>query len=60
MGATKKNGVVDKNLRIFGIKNMYITGSSVFPTGGHANPSFTIIALSIRLAKHLKKIIKKK
>ena len=60
MGATKKNGVVDKNLRIFGIKNIYITGSSVFPTGGHANPSFTIIALSIRLAKHLKKIIKKK
>jgi choline dehydrogenase-like flavoprotein len=60
MGTTRMNddprdGVVDRNCRIHGVANLYIAGSSVFPTGaGAANPTLTIIALAIRLADHLK------
>jgi choline dehydrogenase-like flavoprotein len=46
--------VVDRNCRVHGIENLYISSSSVFPTTGTANPTFTIIALAIRLADHLK------
>ncbi len=46
-------GAVDPDCRVFGTDNLYIAGSSVFPTGGHANPTFTIIALAIRLAEHI-------
>jgi len=46
-------GVVDKNGKVHGIDNLYIAGSSVFPTGGYVNPTLTIVALSIRMAEHL-------
>ena len=46
-------GVVDKNLKVKNISNLYVIGSSVFPTGGHFNPTFTIVQLSLRLVKHL-------
>ena len=60
MGGTRMadnpiDGVVDRNCRVFGTKNLYVAGSSVFPTGGHANPTFTIVQLSLRLADHLNK-----
>ena len=48
-------GSVDENLRVYGTNNMYIASSAVFPSPSHANPTFTIIALSIRLAELLKK-----
>ena len=48
--------MVDKNLKVHEIKNLYISGSSVFRTGGHAHPTFTIVQLSSRLADHLKNI----
>jgi choline dehydrogenase-like flavoprotein len=48
------HGVVDENCRVHGITNLYIAGGSVFPTGGYANPSLTIVALSLRLADHLR------
>lgn len=59
MGTTRMSddpatGVVDKNCEVHGIHNLYIAGSSVFPTGGHVNPTFTIVALSLRLADYLK------
>ncbi len=57
MSDTIKNGVVDKNLKVFNLSNLFITGSSVFPTGGYVHPTFTIVQLSIRLAHHIKKII---
>jgi choline dehydrogenase-like flavoprotein len=39
---------------VHGIDNLHIAGSSVFPTGGWAFPTFTIIALSLRLADRLR------
>jgi choline dehydrogenase-like flavoprotein len=59
MGTTRmhvdpKQGVVDANCRIHGVGNMFIAGPSVFPTGGYANPVLTIVALTLRLADHLK------
>ena len=59
MGTTRmhespREGVVDPDCRVHGLANLYIAGSSVFPTGGVANPTLTIVALAIRLADHLK------
>ena len=51
-------GVVDKNLKVHSVNNLYVAGSSVFPSAGISNPTFTIIALSIRLADHLKSLVK--
>ena len=49
-----RQGVVDANGRIHGIANTFVAGPSVFPTGGYANPVLTIVALTLRLADHLK------
>lgn len=57
MSSSPKTGVVDKNLKVFNSDNLYILGSSVFPSNGWVNPTFTIIALSLRLSNHLKNII---
>ena len=53
MSSSPETGVVDRNLRTHAIANLYIAGSSVFPTGGHANPTLSIVALALRLASHL-------
>ena len=47
-------GVVNPDCRVHGIDNLYIAGSSVFPTAGCNNPTLTIVALALRLADHLK------
>jgi choline dehydrogenase-like flavoprotein len=54
MSADAHDGVVDRQCRVHGIDNLYVAGSSVFPTGGWAYPTFTIVALSLRLADHLR------
>ena len=56
-GKDQSNSVVDKNLKVHSIDNLFITGSSVFTTGGHGNPTYTIVLLSLKLADQLKKII---
>ena len=53
-----KQGVVDENSRVHGTSNLFVAGSSVFPTSGHANPTLTIVALALRLADHVKGILK--
>ena len=53
MSATPTQGVVDANCKLHGLENLYIASSSVFPTGGAANPTLTISALALRLSLHL-------
>jgi choline dehydrogenase-like flavoprotein len=53
MHADPRQGVVDADCRVHGVGNLFVAGSSVFPTGGSANPTLTVIALALRLADHL-------
>lgn len=60
MGTTRmsrdpRRGVVDPDCRVHGLSNLYVGGSSVFSTGGFSNPTLTIVALALRLARHLKR-----
>jgi choline dehydrogenase-like flavoprotein len=57
MSADPKAGVVDAQCRVHAVDNLYVVGSSVFTTGGHANPSFTLIALALRLADELQRVL---
>lgn len=59
MGTTRmsddpRKGVVDRHCRVHGISNLHVAGSSVFPSGGFTTPTFTIVALALRLADRLK------
>jgi choline dehydrogenase-like flavoprotein len=59
MGTTRmhddpKQGVVDANCRVHGIGNLYVAGAAVYPTAGSANPTLTLVALSLRLSDHLR------
>ena len=53
MGTARDASVVDADLRVHGYENLYVVGSSVFPSGGFANPTVTIVALALRLGDHL-------
>ena len=55
MGTDPATSVVDADCRTHQVENLYIAGSSVFPTGGEANPTLTIVALAHRLADTLKR-----
>lgn len=54
MSSSPEEGVVDENLEVWDTRNLYVAGSAVFPTSGFANPTLTLVALSLRLADHLK------
>jgi len=54
MADSPKDGVTDADGQVHDIENLYIAGSAVFPTGGWANPTLTIIALTLRMAEKLK------
>ena len=56
MGNDSRTSVVDKNLRVHRSNNLFIIGSSVFSTAGYANPTFTIVQLSLRLADYLTRV----
>lgn len=62
MGTTRMHrdpalGVVDENCRVHTVANLYVAGSSVFPTSGASNPTLTIVALALRLADHVKRLL---
>jgi choline dehydrogenase-like flavoprotein len=54
MHVDPKQGVVDANSRVHGMSNLYVAGSGVFPTYGASNPTMNLVALTLRLADHLK------
>jgi choline dehydrogenase-like flavoprotein len=56
MSDNSNRGVVDRNCKIHGQENLYIAGSSVFTSGGYANPTFSIVQLALRLSDHLKSL----
>jgi len=60
MGTTRmhvdaKKGVVNEHCQVHGMSNLFIAGSSVFPTSSNATPTLTVVALAVRLADHIKK-----
>jgi choline dehydrogenase-like flavoprotein len=55
MGANAGEGVVDGDNRVFGVDNLYVSGACTFPNSGVANPTDTVVALTLRLGDHLTK-----
>jgi choline dehydrogenase-like flavoprotein len=63
MGTTRmaedpRRGVTDARTRVHGIGNLYVAGSSLFPTSGWANPTLTIVALALRTADEVSKALR--
>ncbi len=56
MASNPHQGVVDANCQVHGVEQLFVAGSSVFPTNSHANPTLTIVALAVRLADHLRAV----
>ena len=54
MSDNPRCGVVQSRCQVHGIDNLYVAGSSVFPTGGHSNPTFTALALAFRTCDELR------
>jgi len=54
MGSSAASGVVDCDGKVFGMNNLYVAGSAIFPTSSQANPTLTIVAMALRLADHLR------
>lgn len=54
MGLDERTGVVDRHNQVFGIDNLFVSGASTFPTSGTANPTNTVVAMTLRLADHLR------
>jgi choline dehydrogenase-like flavoprotein len=53
MSLLSHDGVVNENLQVWGINNLYVCSCAVFPTASHSNPTLTMLALASRLANHL-------
>jgi choline dehydrogenase-like flavoprotein len=53
MSTSDATGIVDTNLRLYGLTNTYICSSAVFPCSGFSNPTHTVLALALRLSDHL-------
>jgi choline dehydrogenase-like flavoprotein len=54
MASNPGSGVVDADCAVFGLPNLYVASSAVFPTSSYANPTLTIVALAMRLAQQLR------
>ena len=55
IGINEFDSVVNKDLKVHNVNNLYVSGSSNFVTGGYTNPTFTIIQLALRLADKIDK-----
>ena len=55
---SQSDGIVDSNLRVNSSANLWICSTAVYPTGGWANATFTLLAMALRLADHLKEVCK--
>lgn len=53
ISSSQTTGVVDPNLRLYGLSNTFVCSSAVFPTSGFSNPTHTLLALAVRLSEHL-------
>jgi hypothetical protein len=53
LAETPEEGVADPDGRVFGLGNLFVAGSSIFPTSGYANPTLTLVALAVSLGRHL-------
>ena len=56
MGDSSVNSVIDGNLKVHGVDNLFVCDGSVFPSGGNVNPGLTIAAIAVRLSDYLKKL----
>ena len=54
MSTDPSRGVVDVDAKVHGVRNLYVAGSSIFPTASHVPPTLTVVAFAIRLAQHLR------
>jgi len=54
MAADPHHGVVNSELRVHGLDNLFVASCSVFPTGGSSNPTLTLMQLTLRLAEQLR------
>ena len=55
MSDDPRTGVVDSQGKVHGVGNLFVAGSSIFPTSGHANPTLMILSLAIRQADEIKR-----
>jgi choline dehydrogenase-like flavoprotein len=53
MSETDATGIVNTDLRLYGLTNTYVCSSAVFPSSGFSNPTHTLLALALRLSDHL-------
>jgi len=53
MGSDPRDSVVDANCRVHGVDNLFVASAAIFPTSSQANPTLTVVAMSLRLAAHL-------
>jgi choline dehydrogenase-like flavoprotein len=58
MGNDPRSSVVDSDCRVHGVENLHVAGAAVFPTSSQANPTLTVVALSLRLAQRLQASIR--
>jgi len=58
MGSDPRSSVVDSDCRVHGVDNLYVAGSATFPTSSQANPTLTVVALSLRLAAQLRSLVR--
>ena len=58
MGTDARSSVVDSDCRVHGVDNLFVAGSATFPTSSQANPTLTVVALALRLAAELSRMVR--